>query len=45
MNSMVITAVSYNKSAVKSVFTAGSYVEPAVMRSTSSPTVDGANQL
>jgi hypothetical protein len=33
---MVITAVSYNKLAVKNVLTAGSYYELAVMRSTSS---------
>jgi len=42
---MVITAISYNKLVVKNVFTAGSYGEAAVMRSTSSPPVGGANQL
>jgi hypothetical protein len=42
---MVITTVSYNKLAVKTVFAAGSYGEQAVMRSTSSPPVGGANQL
>jgi hypothetical protein len=36
---MVITAVSYNKLAVKNVFTAGSYGEAVVIRSTSSPPV------
>jgi hypothetical protein len=42
---MVITAVSYNKLTVKNIFTAGSYGEMTVMRSTSSPSVGGANRL
>jgi hypothetical protein len=42
---MVITVVSFNKLAVKNIFTTGSYGEAAVMRSTSSPTVGGANRL
>jgi len=42
---MVITAISYNKLAVKNVFIAGSYGEPVVVRSTSSPPVHGANWL
>jgi hypothetical protein len=42
---MVITAISYNKLAVKNIVTAGSYGEAAVMRSTSSPPIGGANRL
>jgi hypothetical protein len=42
---MVITAISYNKPAVKNDFTADSYGEVVVMRSTSSRPVGGANQL
>jgi hypothetical protein len=42
---MVIIGVSYNKLTVKNVFTAGSYGEVAVMRSTSLPPVGGANRL
>jgi hypothetical protein len=42
---MVIMAVSYNKLTVKNIFTAGSYGEAAVMRSTSSPLVGCANRL
>jgi hypothetical protein len=42
---MVITVVTYNKLAVKTVFTAGSYGELAVIRSTSSPLVSGTNRL
>jgi hypothetical protein len=40
---MVITAVLYDKLAVK-VSNTGSYGETAVMRSTSSPLVGGANR-
>jgi hypothetical protein len=44
---MVITTVSYNKLAMKNVFTTGSYGELTVMRSTSSLSVPvvGANRL
>ena len=42
---MVINAVSYNKLALKNVFTTRSYGEVAVTRSTSSTSVGGANRL
>jgi hypothetical protein len=42
---MVITVVSYNKLAVKNVFTASSYGEAVVMRSTSSLLVGGGYRL
>jgi hypothetical protein len=42
---MVITAVSYNKLVVKNVFTADSYGEVTVMRSTSSLLVGGVKPL
>jgi hypothetical protein len=43
--SIVTIAVSYNKPAVKNVFTTGSYGEAVVIRSTSSSPVGGANRL
>jgi hypothetical protein len=42
---MVMTAVSYNKLAVKNVVTTGSNGESAVTRSTTLSSVGGANQL
>ena len=42
---IVITDVSYNKLTVKNVFTVNSYGQATVMRSTSTPPVDGANRL